>query len=196
MVALSLRFSGFSASFCPFSPFVSQFLREAACIATVCCRSSQSSFGPAAVCTLLCRVEEAIRSMGVWCVSPAEEIAQQAVNAFVYTEPHDQELARETGLVFVFVCLHVYGHKTAHVGRFVSKKTRVEPSSAVHAQPSTHTSRKSLRSSLPTSRPPLLLSSVERQSRSAKRPSFSLSGKRKILRFARTGTHSFIPGSS
>ena len=162
MVALSLRFSGFSASFCPFSLLVSRFLREAACIATVYCRLSQSSFGPAAVCTLLCRVEEAIRSMGVWCVSPAEEIAQRAVNPFVYTEPHDQELARQTGLVtglvFVFVCLHVYGHKTAHVGRFVLKKTRVEPSSAVHAQPSTHTSRKSLCSSLPTSRPPLPLS--------------------------------------
>ena len=62
-------------------------------------------------------------------MSPAEVVARRAVDPFVYIEPLGCELARQPRLPVSFVCLLVYGHKTAHVGLFVWEKARVEPAS-------------------------------------------------------------------
>ena len=90
------------------------FPREAACIAIVSCRLSQSSFGLAPVSTLLCTMQEAVRSrksVGLWCVSPAKAVTWPAVGPFVYKEQLDRERARQPGLAFVCVCLQLHVHK-------------------------------------------------------------------------------------
>ena len=92
--------------------------REGACIVTVSCCSSQASFGLASVSTLLCTMQEAVRSrksVGLWCVSAAKVVARCAVGPFVYKELLDREPA------VVHVCLQVHVRRTAHVGRFCGK---------------------------------------------------------------------------